>query len=267
VGLTDLRIRDNGGNALSLTGASVNYDAASHVATWLVAALDLPDGRYSATLLSAGLTDPAGNPLGGGTDYALSFARLHGDGTGDGVVDQADYTLWYNRYGVQGTAYTTGDYNGDGIVDQADYTLWYNHYGATIPSAPKGAESLIVLDSPTATEANSAASSPDVAPMLADSGTTSSGLMRLALPEAGTPDESRTSVLDAAAEAVASTTTASPAPATASVLSPAAAAVDSVDLLSGPTPGGTSPVGIDLTTSPASLDADVLDVLSTMQLK
>ena len=34
-----------------------------------------------------------------------------------------------------------GDANGDGIVDQADYTVWYNHYGSSVPmpAADEGA--------------------------------------------------------------------------------------------------------------------------------
>jgi len=71
-----------------------------------------------------------------------SIYRLAGDANSDGIVDQADYTLWYNSYGAAGT-WAQGDFNGDSLVDQADYTLWYNGYGSSTVygsggSAPTG---------------------------------------------------------------------------------------------------------------------------------
>ena len=69
--------------------------------------------------------------------YAVADAApLYGDANRDGIVDQADYTAWYNAYGSAG-GWTSGDFNGDRIVDQADYTLWYNAYGSTSASVPE----------------------------------------------------------------------------------------------------------------------------------
>ena len=68
-----------------------------------------------------------------------------GDANLDGLVDQADYTIWYNHYGAN-SGWTEGDFSGDGLVDQADYTSWYNHYGAGGSSVPEPATlSLLVL--------------------------------------------------------------------------------------------------------------------------
>ena len=58
-----------------------------------------------------------------------TLAPLAGDANVDGIVDQADYTVWYNRYGSTGATWSDGDFNSDGGVDQADYTVWYNNYG------------------------------------------------------------------------------------------------------------------------------------------
>ena len=65
-----------------------------------------------------------------GWDVTLTF--LPGDANRDGVVDQADYTVWYNHYGGSG-GWEQGDFNDDGLVDQADYSLWYNNYGSSSP--------------------------------------------------------------------------------------------------------------------------------------
>jgi hypothetical protein len=75
---------------------------------------------------------------------------LRGDANLDGIVDQADYTVWYNRYGATGATWSDGDFNGDGTVDQADYTLWYNNYGAGGSSVPEPATlTLLALSAAT----------------------------------------------------------------------------------------------------------------------
>ena len=62
---------------------------------------------------------------------------IPGDANSDGIVDQADYTIWYNHYGASGAVWADGDFNADTLVDQADYTIWYNNYGSTGGSVPE----------------------------------------------------------------------------------------------------------------------------------
>ena len=51
---------------------------------------------------------------------AGTATRLNpGDANLDGIVDQADYTAWYNSYGAAG-GWVGGDFTSDGLVDQAD---------------------------------------------------------------------------------------------------------------------------------------------------
>ena len=76
--------------------------------------------------------------------YAVAdAAALLGDANRDGIVDQADYTVWYNNYGASG-GWTSGDFNGDNLVDQADYTIWYNNYGTTGGSVPEPATLMLL---------------------------------------------------------------------------------------------------------------------------
>lgn len=72
------------------------------------------------------------------------LSPLAGDGNGDDVVDDADYTIWADNYGINDAARITGDFNGDGVVDDADYTLWADSYGQTPTTTPEPA-SLLVL--------------------------------------------------------------------------------------------------------------------------
>jgi hypothetical protein len=53
-----------------------------------------------------------------------------GDANGDGKVNDLDYTIWANNYGISNaTGVKQGDFNGDHRVDDLDYTIWANNYG------------------------------------------------------------------------------------------------------------------------------------------
>jgi PEP-CTERM motif len=64
---------------------------------------------------------------------------LLGDANGDGIVSDADYTIWADHYGQTGVARSMGDFNGSGSVTEADYTIWADNYGAAIGSVPEPA--------------------------------------------------------------------------------------------------------------------------------
>ena len=51
-----------------------------------------------------------------------------GDANGDGLVNEADYTIWASHYLQQLTGgATVGDFSGDGVVNGVDYVLWLNN--------------------------------------------------------------------------------------------------------------------------------------------
>ncbi len=53
-----------------------------------------------------------------------------GDANGDGKVDDLDYAIWANNYGITNTTgLMQGDFNNDHRVDDLDYTIWANNYG------------------------------------------------------------------------------------------------------------------------------------------
>jgi hypothetical protein len=69
----DLVLAGAGGAAIDPSLTAVSYDAARRAATWTFPGLPggaLPAGKYRATILSAGLTDAAGQPLDGNHDHA-----------------------------------------------------------------------------------------------------------------------------------------------------------------------------------------------------
>ena len=77
--------------------------------------------------------------------YITYKDAMPGDANCDDIVDQADYTVWYNNYGATGAIWTQGDFTGDGLVDQADYTVWYNNYGATGAGVPEPVTAMLLL--------------------------------------------------------------------------------------------------------------------------
>ena len=105
-------------------------------------------GAHGRATVTVTLTDSGGRTTGplatsAPQTFTLSVC-LPGDANADGIVDQADYTAWYNNYGAAGD-FSRGDFTGDGLVDQADYTAWYNNYGAgggAMTPASSGAASL-----------------------------------------------------------------------------------------------------------------------------
>ncbi len=65
----------------------------------------------------------------GGGDFEIMLAtQFPGDYNLDGIVDQADYTVWADSYGDAGIG-LFADGNGDYVIDQADYTVWADNYG------------------------------------------------------------------------------------------------------------------------------------------
>ena len=57
--------------------------------------------------------------------------HLPGDCKEDGMVTDADYTIWADTYGS--TTDLQADWNDDSIVSDADYTLWADNYGTGVP--------------------------------------------------------------------------------------------------------------------------------------
>ena len=116
------------------------YNSNTRTATWTWASLPqgtLPQGRYIATLSPGLVADLAGNPLDGnangvaGDDYTVTFHRLPGDASGDGLVDVGDLGILGANYGLSGSN-QLGDMNGDGVVDVGDLGILGANYGTAL---------------------------------------------------------------------------------------------------------------------------------------
>jgi hypothetical protein len=96
-------------------------------------ATNLPDGNFQATVSSPGITDAAGNPLGGTRVFTFSFLR--GDADGNGTVNALDFNALANHYGTAGLGMLSGDFNFDGTVTSQDFAALAANFGKTLPAA------------------------------------------------------------------------------------------------------------------------------------
>jgi hypothetical protein len=76
---------------------------------------------------TANLLDPAWESFSGPPP-------IPGDANRDGVVSDADYTIWADNYGQTGANWDMGDFNGSGSITEADYTIWADNYGSVAPT-------------------------------------------------------------------------------------------------------------------------------------
>lgn len=76
----------------------------------------------------AGLPRPAGAAIDIG---AYEFAALLGDYNRDGKVNSSDYIVWRNSLTQAVTRFNGADGSGNGIIDQADYAKWRAGFGGT----------------------------------------------------------------------------------------------------------------------------------------
>jgi photosystem II stability/assembly factor-like uncharacterized protein len=109
------------------------YDVRSDTATFTFPGFTngvLPDGRYRATLTSAGITDGAGNALAGPNTFDFFF--LTGDANHDATVDLLDFNILAGNFGQSGRDFTQGNFNYDSTVDLLDFNLLAVRFGTGV---------------------------------------------------------------------------------------------------------------------------------------
>jgi hypothetical protein len=121
---------------------SLSYNTSTHSATFGYTGNAggmpgvLPDGRYRATLMAAGITNPGGVPM--AVDHVFEFTFLRGDANGDGRVNLQDFNILAANFGQGPRDYTQGDFNYDSIVNLNDFNVLAARFGTVLPSARTG---------------------------------------------------------------------------------------------------------------------------------
>jgi hypothetical protein len=126
------------GQFISAGNMAIEWDAVTNAATFTFPGYVngiLPDGEYTATLLSAGVTDPPGQSLVSGA--VVNFFVLAGDANRDMRVDSDDFNIVATSFGTLGNSFIDGDFSYDGLVNSDDFNILATNFGEelTIPRA------------------------------------------------------------------------------------------------------------------------------------
>jgi hypothetical protein len=119
-------------SALSLT-----YDTSTNTATFTYNGNVLPDGRYRATLLAAGITNAGGTPI--AADHVFEFFFLRGDANHDARVNLQDFNILAGNFGQTPRDFAQGDFNYDSVVNLHDFNILAGRFGQALGPAPGGA--------------------------------------------------------------------------------------------------------------------------------
>jgi titin len=125
------------GQTIAASNVALTYDAATNTATFAFPGYTggvLPDGRYRATLLAAGVTDAAGNAL--AADHVSEFFVLAGDANHDSRVNLQDFNILAAHFGGSNKTFSQGDFNYDTFVNLQDFNILAGRFGASV--GPEG---------------------------------------------------------------------------------------------------------------------------------
>jgi hypothetical protein len=96
----------------------------------------LPDGRYRATLIGAGITNSFGDPMFGNFEH--NFFVLTGDADHDGRVNLNDFNIMAANFGQSGRDASQGDFTYDGIVNLDDFNVLASKFGMSLFDVASG---------------------------------------------------------------------------------------------------------------------------------
>jgi hypothetical protein len=109
------------------------YDTPTNTATFTFPTFTLgtlPDGDYQAIAIASGITDIAGNPLGGNPIFGFFFLR--GDATRDRTVNSDDFNVLATHFGTGGNNFDDGDFTYDALVNSDDFNALATNFGVTL---------------------------------------------------------------------------------------------------------------------------------------
>jgi hypothetical protein len=118
----------------NLGGASIPLEALGlDGLTYIVSFNDLlPDGRFTLSVNTAGVSDLAGNSP---APASLNFKQLAGDADDDNAVGFSDLVALARNYNTTNPSplFSEGDFNYDNLVDFADLVILARNYGSSLP--------------------------------------------------------------------------------------------------------------------------------------
>ncbi|MDP9175784.1 MAG: hypothetical protein M3O30_18235 [Planctomycetota bacterium] len=126
---TSITLTDGSSNTYSLSLTNPSGDRQ----TWLISFTSgtvygsLPDGQYTLSVPSSGVTAYSGGGSVLSSNQTFYFHRLFGDFQGTGTHTAADGNVWNALTGVVNPNTWMADYDHSGTIDQADYVAYSNN--------------------------------------------------------------------------------------------------------------------------------------------
>ena len=112
---------------------ALSYDFATNTATFTFPGYTdgvLPNGRYTATLAAAGLSNAIGQTL--ASDATVNFLFLAGDANNDGTVNLIDFNTLAANFNQSDRTFSQGDFNYDGVVNLLDFNILAGNFNQAI---------------------------------------------------------------------------------------------------------------------------------------
>ncbi len=162
---SDLVLHNNTTNTdINAADLAVAYDGGTNTATFTFPGLGgiLPDGDYTLTLLSSGVTDASGNPLDGdgngtiGGNHTAAFFFINGDANRDRTVNLLDFNILSANFGLPGD-FSDGDFDYSGIINIADFNILASRFGQSVGPDSLSASGSLRLGSMTTKNSSSGA--------------------------------------------------------------------------------------------------------------
>lgn len=130
----DLTVQRVGAGSAPPQATALTYIAASNSVTFALNGT-VPDGNFSATINPSGVTDAAGNDLGGNT--SLDFFFLTADANHDRQVNSLDFAALAQHFNEPSTSFSHGNFNYDEQTNSMDFNALATLFGAALtPPSP-----------------------------------------------------------------------------------------------------------------------------------
>jgi hypothetical protein len=121
------------GSSVSVAGGMLQNNGTQSI-TWDLTMVSLPNGRYTAELPAALVTNSWSVPL--LTTHTIEFHKVAGDVDGTGATNFADFAaVGANFDPMAGTPYRPGDADGTGAVNFADFASVGGNFNPVAPAA------------------------------------------------------------------------------------------------------------------------------------
>jgi hypothetical protein len=113
---------------------TIAFNGGTNVATIGFVGGVIPNGIYQINVVAAGVTDQAGNVVGGTLSTGPNFFQ-QADANRDRAVNTVDFNILAGNFGTSGN-WAQGNFNYLATIDSVDFNIFLGEYGKKLPPTP-----------------------------------------------------------------------------------------------------------------------------------